>query len=323
MKTQYLLTRMKCGRRLGISAAPEENNTYSPFTRFCVYDHHDRDDNKWGSFALDSCVQGVTITQIEGAEYAGFCVISAEDDVSYFSFPTISERIPETGIHTPDSKYFGRMQDIQEIGDSLFACGDGLQFYRRSRYGDGTWHCLAPDLRQPPGTPASAYCIMPRINGPHERAVYAVGQRGSIYFWNGETVRKLDCPVRSTLIDIHVESDDAIWICGGDGTLLKGNHRTGFRLCPGTGLGTTLFQRMTMYDGTLYLAASGGDPFGLFTYRDGRIAPVRTGLQPEIADPHFVDSAHGVLWAMSIKDIVRFDGHAWERIDFPGHPPIR
>ncbi|BCM83152.1 hypothetical protein [Methylobacterium indicum] len=215
------------------------------------------------------------------------------------------------------------MQDIQEIGDSLFARGDGLQFYRRNRYGDGTWHCLAPDLRQPPGTPASAYCIMPRINGPHERAVYAVGQRGSIYFWNGETVRKLDCPVRSTLIDIHVESDDAIWICGGDGTLLKGNHRTGFRLCPGTGLGTTLFQRMTMYDGTLYLAASGGDPFGLFTYRDGRIAPVRTGLQPEIADPHFVDSAHGVLWAMSIKDIVRFDGHAWERIDFPGHPPIR
>jgi hypothetical protein len=52
----------------------------------------------------------------------------------------VSERIPETGIHTPDSKYFGRMQDIQEIGDSLFACGDGLQFYRRSRYGDGTWH---------------------------------------------------------------------------------------------------------------------------------------------------------------------------------------
>lgn len=248
-------------------------------------------------------------------------MISAEGDVIYVLDKDVFEHIPETGLQAADSRRFGRMQDIQAVGDTLFACGDGRQFYKREMR--GAWQCLAPDLRQPPSVPRSDYRIMPRINGPNENEIYAVGQRGSIYFWNGKTVTKLDCPVNSTLIDIHVERDDVIWICGGDATLLKGNHKTGFHVCPGVGRGTGLFQRMTMLEGVLYLVASAGNPGGLMKYYNNRLARVVTGLQPEIRNPHFVDSSHGVLWAMSLKDIVRFDGNTWERIDFPGHPPIR
>ncbi len=246
--------------------------------------------------------------------------ISAEGDVIYSAHRDVVERIPETGLYAPDSKRFGRMQDIQEIGDTLFACGDGLQFFKRAQH--GTWQCLAPDLRQPPRVPPSEYFIMPRINGPNEREVYAVGQRGAIFFWDGQAVRRLDSPTTATLIDVCVEADDVIWICGGDGTLLRGNHRTGFALCPGT-RGTSLFQRMTLFDGRLYLAAGGGDPSGLFAYDGAKLTRVRTGLRPTIAAPHLVGSAHGALWAASVKDILRFDGTRWERIDFPGHPPIR
>ncbi|MHC5307426.1 contractile injection system protein, VgrG/Pvc8 family, partial [Bartonella sp. LJL80] len=29
------------------------------------------------------------------------------------------------------------------------------------------------------------------------------------------------------------------------------------------------------------------------------------------------------LWIVGMKDILHFNGSAWERIDFPGNPPIR
>ncbi len=174
MKTQYLLTRMKCGRRLGISAAPEENNTYSPFTRFCVYDHHDRDDNKWDRFALDSCVQGVTIAQIEGAEYAGFCVISAEGDVSYFSFPTISERIPETGIHAPTPSTSGGCRTSRR---SATAC-----FLRRRPAVLQAQPLRGRDLALPRARPAPAARnagLRLLHHAPHQRSPRARGLRPS------------------------------------------------------------------------------------------------------------------------------------------------
>ena len=61
----------------------------------------------------------------------------------------------------------------------------------------------------------------------------------------------------------------------------------------------------------------------MWTYERGRIAPVTTGLKPDIHDVHTVDAADGLLWAVGFKDILCFDGTTWTRIDYPDNPPVR
>ncbi len=260
MKTQYLFNAHEMWPTSWYFCCPEENNTYSPFTRFCVYDHHDRDDNKWGSFALDSCVQGVTITQIEGAEYAGFCVISAEGDVSFFSFRPFPNAYPETGIHAPDSKYFGA--DAGHPGD------------RRQP----VWPARRPavlqaqplrgrDLALPRARPAPAARnagLRLLHHAPHQRSPRARGLRRRTaridLLLERRDRPKLDCPVRSTSSTSTSSPTTRSGSAAATATCSRANTGPGSGSAPGTGLGTTLFQRMmTMYDGTLYLAASGGD----------------------------------------------------------------
>jgi hypothetical protein len=44
---------------------------------------------------------------------------------------------------------------------------------------------------------------------------------------------------------------------------------------------------------------------------------------PELQDAHVVDACDGVLWSIGEKDIARFDGKQWVRVDHPDNPPIR
>ena len=80
---------------------------------------------------------------------------------------------------------------------------------------------------------------------------------------------------------------------------------------------------MTIYGGKPYLVSSLGSTRGLYTYEDGRLLKVATGLTPELTDVKHTDAGAGVLWAVRLKDILHFDGKTWERIDFPLNPPIR
>lgn len=317
----FSFCRARAGRSLAIAAVIDGMETYYPFCRFCFYDHDDPPGTRWGDRRLDFRVHGVTLFQRPGFDDGRrFCLVSAEGDVAFIEDPIVVERIPGAGIESPDSNFHGRMENIRTIGERLYACGGGGQFYRRET--SGTWRHLDPSFLQQPGVPVQDYMICNAIDGPNEDEVYICGYRGLLLFWDGKSARRLACPTDANLGDILVEDARTIWVCGSKGTLLRGNHRDGFARVPGV-RGRSLFQSMTMFDDKLYLAASAGDPWGLFVYDYGFLRRVETGLTPEIDDPHVVDAQHDVLWAVSLKDIVRFDGTRWERIDFPGNDPIR
>ena len=161
------------------------------------------------------------------------------------------------------------------------------------------------------------------LNGPHEHEIYLTGYKGGLAVWDGErAIWPANIP-KVNLFGIHVEDDTTIWVCGSQGTLLRGNYRDGFQdLSPG---GNHSFNSMTQFQSKLYLTANGGfgGPVGLFTFHNGRLDMVATGLKPDITDIHTVDSADGVLWAVGMKDILCFDGSTWLRIDYPDNPPVR
>lgn len=144
---------------------------------------------------------------------------------------------------------------------------------------------------------------------------------GKIMFNEGASTRTV-YEGRETLIDILVENADTIWVCGRNGTLLRGNSVSGFQQMPGI-FDRPRFTSMARFNGMLYLASEFGSPIGLFTYSAGTLRRVSTGLDPEVEDVHSVDTAYGVLWTIGMKDIRRFEGMKWERISFLGNDPVR
>ena len=316
--TKYKIVSSCIGKNsICFAAMPEDNETYDKFTRMVFYAH---DTRQWSSEAVDCCVQSIVIFRPLTERSSKYTSMSAEGDILIFSEETKSERISGAGIEAADSRFHGRMRGLRVIGDDLYACGDGGQFYRRREL--GAWAHLDPRFLQPPDTPFEDKLMMVQIDGPSENEIYICGYRGKLLFYDGVTARRIDLGTDANLVDILVENETTIWICGSKGTLLRGNHRDGFSQVPGI-TGQSLFNSMAFFDDNLYLAASTGRPSGLFVYDHGFLRGVRTGLEPEIRNPHILTARNGVMWAVSVKDILRFDGEHWERIDFPGNDPIR
>jgi hypothetical protein len=319
---------------LCVAAIPDNFEILQPFTRLCRYAPFTPGPAKWFYDDLDFAVTSITRMEFDGR--TNFGVLSAEGDTLLLRPPPfVREKIPGAGIHSQDSKLWGRMTHVRQIGGTLFACGDGGQIYRRTKatFGDERYEHMDPTLLDDPDARLEALLNNPHseaahmksyfcINGPSEDDIYVCGTRGTLLHSRGGAFESLRHITQAALINILVENEKIIWICGRDGTLLTGNARDGFRHAVASGSGSQLFSSMTMHDGKIYLASS-ANPRGLFVYQDGRFNQVRSGLKPDIHDVHTVDSVGGVLWVVGSKDILRFDGKTWERIDHVDNTPIR
>lgn len=255
------------------------------------------------------------------------------------------EQIPEAGMYNDQTRHRGRMYGVRLIGGRLHACGEGGQLYRRD--GPNRWTTLDPDLGPMDGTALmeeldrnaddidkllgvdlspltkdSRRKSFIAINGLSEQEVYVCGYDGSLVVWDGDRTRWLDVP-KTQLLDIFVEDERTVWVCGSQGTLVRGNHRDGFRdVSPG---GMLTFNSMTLFGGKLWLSANSGfgGIQGVFTFDGTRLEQVSCGLTPDLEDVHSVDAAAGLLWVVGVRDILCFDGKVWTRIDHPDNPPVR
>lgn len=249
----------------------------------------------------------------------------------------------------------GRMTRLRQIGSELYAAGEGGQTYLRAH---GSWQPLdkaffrpeidpdwdqeffPPDLRTQ-GKSKITYLlenpdVMDRhsqrtdeiyrddliygINGPNENAIYICGKEGLLAVRTDENgFHRLPKPTENRLLDILPLDEERILICG-EGILLIGNHRDGFR--PAADVPHELtFRRMAKFGDKVYLAAPGADGLrgGLYAYDGNSISKVSTGLPREIGGLSSLSSTDEMLLVIGHKEIVRFDGTTWDRVDYPGN----
>jgi hypothetical protein len=307
-----------------MSGAIDAFDPFEPYSRVMIYD--EKHPTLWRFSEEDYVVPSLCVWQdpISGLRY--FVSLSEEGDV-VLMYPTfLREKIADAGLHHPEAKGFGYLRSIRQIGAHLYACGFSGQVYRRDA--PGQWVHVDAGILQPARQDGGEYLVQ-TICGSREEAIYIAGcENLADYppradFWDGEAWRRLDLPRRAGRInDVFVEDDANVWMCGAKGTFLHGNANTGFAQLNAS-YDKQLFLSVCKFGQRIYL----GSNLGLFFYDPAQpglgLRRVYTHMTPELRDANIVQSVDDVMWSIGPKDIARFDGSKWERIDHPDNAAIR
>ncbi|MFN3437115.1 MAG: hypothetical protein ACK41V_05435 [Acidovorax sp.] len=309
-----------------LSGAGDALDTFARFTRVARYDSNY--DPQWGRNDQDWRAVSLTYFGPKHEDFDDVVVLSEEGDVRYIGdHAPLLEKIRGAGVFSEGASGWGYLADVQQIGDNLYACGYKGQVYQRR--GPNDWRHIDMGLLQDAKTERKNRIALSVINGPHEAAIYAAGYQHAdwlppkAFFFNGNQWREIALPpVAERIVNMYVETENRIWMCGANGTLLLGNAQDGFKSLS-TVDDNQLFTSVCKFQEKMYLASN----MGLFVYDPANhgagIQMTKTNLKPELQDANIVDSYDKVLWSIGPKDIARFDGQNWERIHHPDNPPIR
>ena len=244
--------------------------------------------------------------------------LSKEGEVDVFAsgdYVWRTEKIPEAGLRLGTR---GWMTHIRQIGSHLFACGQNGQVYQRHGSDDWRKHdegvykfetYTAGDVEaaiRVIGNRRTLNCI----DGNSETDIYVAGDNGYLAHHDGKKWTQLKLKTGEHLQWVRCYGADEVYVCGYNGTLLKGSAKLGFKDVSSVNDNFTWWC-LARPGEHVYLCASEG----LFYFDGKTIKKVKTGLKPEHQDTGRVDVAGGVLWSVGAKDIVRrlADGK-WERI---------
>ncbi len=306
------------------SVAMDIYDAFERYSRVVTFDEESNE--KWFFHEEDRLIRSICIYKDTHDDLRYFANLSEDGNVQIMKEEFIEEKIPGAGVNAEDSVGWGYLADLQQIGNHLYACGYSGQVYKR--FGPNDWRHMDAGLLQDPATPMDDTIALSVINGPHENAIYAAGYQHTdwlppkAFFFDGSGWRELVLPeVAERIVNMYVESETRIWMCGSNGTLLLGNAQDGFKSLS-TVDDNQLFTSVCKFQEKIYL----GSNRGLFVYDPANhasgIEKVHTNLQPDLQDANIVDSYVKVLWSIGPKDIAWFDGQRWERVHDPDNERI-
>jgi len=265
---------------------------------------------------VSACVKKKTLTHGRRV-----CALSRDGDVEIFSAMTGTEaieKIPGAGLNPESSRggIAGYVTHIREIDGSLYVCGLNGQVYCRPP--EGGWDAMDTGLFKPltrENTEVSNYLTC--IDGTSTRDIYVVGMQGVVYYFDGFHWYKINVPTDEHLHWVRCYGQNEVYICGHNGTLLKGNASQGFKDV------STLEDNLTWwclckFKNKVYLSSTQG----LYAWDGDKIAPVVTGLKPEIETWRVDSDGEKALWSFGTKDLAWFDGTHWQRLHHPDNPRI-
>lgn len=237
-----------------------------------------------------------------------------------------TEQIPGAGML--NGNFGGLMSSLREIEDQLWACGQHGQVYRRFGVDDWRENDQGIRMKVDPARygvdrigemlkTVSTAPMLSCIDGTSASDVYVVGLRGYMAHFDGVKWTELGSPVNEHLEWVRCYGKDEVWVCGHNGTLLRGNARAGFASLSSSD-DRQAFVCLTKFNNAVYLSAEEG----LFQFDGKSISSVKSRLKPQLRDAWRLDQFDGVMWSIGVTDLARFDGKKWMRVDHPDNEPI-
>ena len=193
----------------------------------------------------------------------------------------------------------GYLSQVRSIGGQLFVCGYRRQVYRLQD--DGQWALLSGAIidRRPEG-PWNGF---ESIDGFSPTDLYAAGDEGEVWHFDGVNWVQCDVPTNRTIADVRC-IDGVVWLCG-DGVVISGD-RYGWTLVNGDDSVSENWWSIEKFGDSMFLA--GNDV--LATVQGQLVNPVRIPGRASIS-AHRLCAVPGALWSLGEEHLLRFDGANW------------
>jgi len=295
---------------------------HTRITGFDDYTRQTRGNNGWAYHDVDLHIVSICVKQASSNMPRRICALSREGDVFFYSTKEgkgLTEKIPGAGLSPGKNNrggVAGYVKNIREIGASLYVCGLNGQVYKRPP--EGGWHAIDDGLFKPltrENAEISNYFTC--IDGNFEDDIYVVGMQGVVYYYDGWNWQKVDVPTDEHLQWVRCYGQNEVYICGHNGTLLKGSAVQGFKDV--SSIEDNLnWWCLCKFKDKVYLSSTQG----LYAWDGEKIAPVVTGLKPEVETWRVDSDGEKALWSFGTKDITWFDGTRWQRLHNPSNPKI-
>lgn len=261
------------------------------------YDHSlvfewDPNASGWGGYKLDwtattACVCEYPKEQlVVVGQYGEYLVFGQGDNYE----GVIPAKSTASGEAAP-------FRGVNSIAGKAYAVGMNSQVFRRD--GRTDWASLdqglAPEIR------------LEAIDGFAPDALYAVGWKGALWYYNGSHWLPIDSPTNEILTGVCCAGDGQVYACGRNAVILKGSGGQWEVL--DHGITEEDFWDMEWFEGKLYLSTT------RFVYNliGQKLQLVKFGKDSPKTCYH-LSARDGVLWSVGQKDVLSFDRTKWLRI---------
>ena len=308
--------------RFCLSANIDELDTWDCFSKTIIYKHFEQ--QNWSCLDLEGWKVISVAYQSREGEHS---IISLDQEGYVGIFQQNNNEHQEIRFKL-EEKIYGQFNKLRTVRQELYACGDGGQVYLNA--GD-SWSNIGFNLEEQPlevkqgeifslDSEFSFERNLYDINGFAHDHLYVCGTKGDdgfIAFFNGSNWIEVNRITPSALYSITLCPDGkSVLISGQYGTLLKGNIDDGFKNLKNISINST-FYNAAFYQEAIYIASEQG----LYIYADSEysIVPELSDIQGVIS----VEEMDGILWVLSYKQLIRFDGKTWDKINHPDNDKIQ
>ena len=328
----------------------DEHDVGMPFTRISVYDN-----GEWAFYDIDYWTADIGLKKknlpYDSSEI--FILAQTGEVIPLFNLGGVVNVQSLNQYRMPPGSRTGYLTAINQIGDSWFAVGDAGQVYMRSLLAEDDWRLFDPqliDVQRPPRqtdvldlvrnlellndaeymrrytteADENVTLTLQSICGDSLSNIYICGGRGNIrrslihssgkFFQELSVFDRNEIKYTESLIHILMDSDERVWVCGHHGQILYGDHLSGFQHHTASG-GQEHYYRMTSFRDRVFIAGTND----IYRIEDDTLTAISVNTPRVDVGAHFIESVDDVLWVVSPKDILRFDGSVWERVKYPSN----
>lgn len=301
-----------------------EENEDGVYTRMMIY--QDQTNEKWFHHDLpDWRIVSTYFPTIGDDGIRRIYALSEQGDVEcYCKLGATQEKIADAGLLFTGLSY-GYATRIREIGSHLYVCGYRGQVYRRET--NGWVHCDEnllqkeipsletedpEQLRKLITLRINETICLTDINGTNENDMYVVGIFGFMSHFNGIEWRKINPVTNEHLNSIFIDDNEMLWIAGAKGILLHGNLVQGFKIVAENNFELD-FYSITKFHDVIYIASSDG----IYSFQDNNLKKLSVNNDYNLTEVSHIEAKDGVLWALTERKVLRFDGEIWQVFENP------
>jgi hypothetical protein len=197
-----------------------------------------------------------------------------------------------------------RLTEVVAIAGQAYAVGTRRAVYRRES--PGVWDCIDDGTY----TESDFEAGFNAIDGYGSDELYAVGERGEIWQYDGAAWTAIASPTDQALNTVTCAPDGTVYAAGAKGVIVSGRGAR-WTVVEAVPVGLE-FWGSAWYDGSLHLTANLRSVHRLDPVRG--LVTADFGDCPAPATAYHLKVRDGALWLFGAKDIRRFADGAWTLI---------